>query len=286
MGRIGIWLVNGAILVLCCWLAARIGLRLLDAALVPEPTRPVAAVAPAGPPSVRDRHVILERNLFNASTVFPAAAPVAEEEDLEATKLPLRLLGTAASPDTRQSWAAVEDLETRKHEVVRIADPLKTAKVVRIERRRIVLENGSRREELALEDELGGVKAGPAAARPSPDLSNRVQKLSDNRFALNRSDVESAVRNPAALFQQARILPKYENGQMVGVQLNAIKPGSMFEQMGMQSGDTITSFNGVRIDGPEGSAGLIKELTEAKTFNVVVMGADGRERQITYEPQD
>jgi general secretion pathway protein C len=110
-----------------------------------------------------------------------------------------------------------------------------------------------------------------------------VRRLAENRFQVARSDVETAARNPAALFSQARIMPRYEAGQMTGVQLNAIKPGSLFEQIGIQSGDTITQFNGIQINSPEESAQLMRELSEAKQFNVMVQGSDGRERTLTYE---
>lgn len=311
--RLAIWALNALLVVLCCWLVARIGLVLLDAALVATPVVATGGASPApaksaGPTRLgTDRQVILQRNLFNVSTVVDVPPPVAEEEDLEATKLPVRLLGTAASGDAARSWAAIEDLETRRHAVVKVNDPLKgTAKVLRIERRRIVLENAGRREELALDEEqtagAGGTSGGrPQAARPpvspavanaaappgvDPNIAARVRRLADDRFSVNRNDVVQAARNPAQLFQQARILPKYENGQMVGVQLNAIKPGSLFEQIGIQSGDTITMMNGVRMDSPENSAGLLRELTESRTFNVVVQGGDGRERTLTYELQE
>jgi hypothetical protein len=76
------------------------------------------------------------------------------EEDLEATKLPLKLLGTATHSDPSLAWAAVQDLKNRNHLVVRVEDRLlEQARVVRIERGRIVLENKGRREELALEED-------------------------------------------------------------------------------------------------------------------------------------
>jgi general secretion pathway protein C len=196
------------------------------------------------------------------------------------------------------SWAAVEDLETRKHIVVRPQDLLRDqATVLRIERRRIVLQNGSRREELALDEEESPPRGRqtaraappPRAVRstptPGPDgsIAARVRQLAENRFQVARSDVEAAARNPAALFSQARIMPRYEAGRMTGVQLNAIKPGSLFEQIGIQSGDTITQFNGIEINSPEESAQLMRELSEAQQFNVVVQGSDGRQRTLTYE---
>ncbi len=300
MPRIIVSIANLTLGVLCCYLVASLILQVVDAALAPAPEAQLAGARPQSrrAPALRDRQTILARNLFNASVLTPpSAAPTPEDEDLEATKLPLKLLGTAAAGDPGMSWAAVEDLETRKHIVVRPQDLLRDqATVLRIERRRIVLQNGSRREELALDEEDSpprGRQTARAAPRPTavrstptrPDgsIAARVRQLAENRFQVARSDVEAAARNPAALFSQARIMPRYEAGRMTGVQLNAIKPGSLFEQIGIQSGDTITQFNGIEINSPEESAQLMRELSEAQQFNVVVQGSDGRQRTLTYE---
>jgi general secretion pathway protein C len=98
-----------------------------------------------------------------------------------------------------------------------------------------------------------------------------------------RADVQSVANNPAALFSQARILPKYEEGEMIGVQLNSIKEGSLFEQIGIQDGDTITEFNGIQVTGQQQSAQVLRELTEAKEFDVSVTGAGGETRRLQYE---
>jgi type II secretory pathway component PulC len=70
------------------------------------------------------------------------------------------------------------------------------------------------------------------------------------------------------------------------VQLNAIKAGSMFESIGIQNGDTIRELNGIRVTSQQDSAAVLRELTEAKEFSVVVLGADGQERTLTYEIQE
>jgi general secretion pathway protein C len=124
-----------------------------------------------------------------------------------------------------------------------------------------------------------------AATATPPDreaLADRVRQLNENRFALQREDVEAAARNPAALFSQARILPKYEEGQMVGVQLNAVKPGSVFEQIGIRDGDIVVEFNGTRIESPQQSAELMRQLSQTDQLNLRVEGADGQERTLTY----
>jgi general secretion pathway protein C len=301
MNRIVRFAANAALTVLCCWLAAGILAELTAELLLPPPAEAALAPPPPPPPprTWQSRQKILERNLFKVSTLEPAAEALAE--DLADTKLPLKLLGTAAAADPRRSWAAVEDLEKHRHVVVRVDDRLQDkAEVVRIERRRIVLRNGGRLEELALDEEKGPAGraspvAGAAFGRPARQAAmqaaaargeaaaERVQRLAENRFGLQREDVASVANNPAALFSQARILPKYENGAMVGVQLNAIKGGSLFEQIGIRNGDTVSEVNGIQITSQQDSAAVLRELTEAKEFNVTVTGSDGQVRRLTYE---
>lgn len=293
MNRIWILVANGALVVLCCFLAARILASLVGEVLAPESAAVATAPPTAGAAarSWEDRQVILDRNLFNASTLAPRAADVAQEQ-YEQTKLPLELLGTVAAGDPALAWAAVLDRETRMHRIVRVGDRLKDrAEVLRIDRRRLVLDNGGRREELALseDDEARTVQASSrkpprraVAARPR-GRNVDVERLARNRFALGRNDVESVAANPAALFSQARILPKYESGEMVGVQLNAIKPGSLFSEIGIQDGDIINEINGIEVTGQQQSAEVLRELTEASRFNVTVTGADGQIRQLQYE---
>ena len=68
----------------------------------------------------------------------------------------------------------------------------------------------------------------------------------------------------------------------VGVQLNAIKPGSIFEQIGIQNGDVITEFNGIEVTNQQESAAVLRELTQAKRFDVVV-DRGGSNVELSYE---
>ena len=296
MSRTAFRALNLALLILVCAEVAGIVRTVVTHAL---PARPAAAsIAPAAqtdlrPQTWQDRKIILDRNLFNVSVLAPT--PVAQpEEDLEETKLPLKLLGTVAgAPEF--SWAAVQDLQEGKHVVVRVGGQLQDrAEVERIERRCIVLQNGPRREKLCLEDDDTPVRRTAAnrratrkrPKRPDSNVQRRIQRLADERITLPRSGVEEAARNPASIFSQARILPKYEDGAMVGVQVNSIKPGSMLEDIGLHNGDTISEFNGIQIESPEDSTEVLKELAGSSEFTVVVTGADGHQRTLTYELED
>jgi len=276
MARYVSWFANLSLGALACFLLAQ-SINTVVAALLDS--SPVGVEGPrteetAVPGAERDPQIILTRNLFNASTLAPeVGAMPTEEEVLEATQLPLTLLGTAAAELPELSWAAIEDRESHQILVLRVGDSVRNqAQLRRIERKRIVLEERGTLRELALE-EPEGLVAAPAPSLPAMARSQpRGPRLTPPQMA---APPEEGTRSPAQLFSEARILPKYEAGQMVGVQLSAIKPGSLFEKMGIQEGDTITELNGIRIDSPEQSAKILLELTRSDAFTVQVEGANG-----------
>ncbi len=302
MSRILIRGLDALLVVACCYLlGVKIVGPLAGAALAPAAaTQAAVAAAPteAAARSWSERQIVLTRNLFNAKILENEGAQEEIEDSYEKTKLPLRLLGTAAG-NGAASWAAVEDQETRRHLVVRQGDTLKgRAEVMRIDRRRIVLRNGGKLEELGLE-ELEGTGSGvvPSQARSAVQprasvvpragvgLLPNVQRLAENRFAVARGDVANFAQDPSALFSQAHLQAHYKDGVIAGVQLSAIKPGSLFQRIGIQEGDIITELNGMKVTGQEGSSEVLRELSQAESLTLTVAGRDGSTRQLQYQVQ-
>ncbi len=288
MGSVLSWTANCVLFVLGCFLAADTANDVISATLL-APSREVAAPAAraeAAPARTwSDRQVILARNLFNSSTLAPPT-PDLDVEDLEKSRLPVTLLGTFAASDPAQSRATLKDREKNQTLVVAVGDSIRgQATVTRIERRRVVLsENGASRELTLDDDEAVAARvrpgqAPPRAARAAPPQA--VRRIGENRFALARQDVNEAIQNPADLLSQARVQPKFEDGQMVGLQVSGIKPGSVFEGIGMQEGDVITEFNGISIDSPEERVQIFQELANASEFNVIVRSPDGSEKTLS-----
>jgi general secretion pathway protein C len=288
------WLANSVCFVLCCFFAASTVNAVIGSALGSAPDEGVAPteIALASAPSWDDRQVIVGRNLFNASLLAPANAATIEE-DLEATRLPLTLLGTVYALEPENAWAAIEERDTHVNRVVRVNDEIRPgATVLRIERRRVVLmENGAQRELALAEDEIASA-VGVPPPRPRVGAQGRTRR---ELLAMNNppggappetnppAADPNSLRNPATLFSQARILPKYANGQMVGVQVNAIKPGSLFEAIGIKNGCVIREMNGIKIDSPEQSAKILLELVDAKRFDIVVDECQGA-TTLSYTP--
>ncbi len=308
MTRAIVWALNGVLIALCAFLTAGLIKAVAGHWLVgATPTEHAAASAPPEPPATwEDRQAILEKNLFNVSTLLPEAAPedIAPPPDanLEETKLPLRLLGTLASTTPGDARAAVENQrEGRKIVVVRVGDEiLEGVRVVAVERRRIVIDNGGKREALSLDDETEqrisqqDPNAGRAIARasaraaPRPAPLPRARRIPEQAAAApaqaSRAPGAGDLGDPASIASQARFLPKYdeESQQLLGIEVTAIKPGSLLEEIGVQEGDVIIEFNGMDLENGEDSAALWRELADATSFEVQVIGKDGEPRLIEY----
>ena len=259
---------NAILFVIACLLAADTANAIFAAVLLPPAERQAEAAReePVVASTWADRQVILDRNLFQSSTLAPPT-DVVVDDNLEATKLPLTLLGTAASKDPVLAWAAVQDRDARTTIIVGIGQSIQEkATVVKIERQRVVLLEGGTHRELAFdEQDLTPQLASPvqsAADRAAARRAARLQRLSENTFEIPATDAQALMNNPAQLLSEARWLPKYEDGQMKGVQVSQIKPGSVLEQAGLQEGDVITGVNGLAIDSPEQSPMLMQKLTE------------------------
>jgi len=286
---------NAVLFVVACLLAADTANAVFAAIVLPPRAQDAdeKAADPAAAPTRSNRQAILDRNVFQSSTLAPPTQTAADDDlqNLEATQLPLTLLGTAASQDPRFAWAAIQERGSHSTLVVSIGDTiLDKASVVKIDRQRVVLLEDGVHRELALEEtdltpkvaNAAPLPAGPAArratamARAAERRQARLQKVADNSYQMPTEDVQTVMNNPAELLSQARILPKYEEGQMQGLQISQIKPGSLYEQAGLQEGDTVTAVNGNPISSPDQVGSIFNMLSSGGALTFEVTGANGQ----------
>jgi general secretion pathway protein C len=276
MGSWAIMALNAALLGGCCFLVANIVTQVAGEAIEPDAIdtsggarqeRPENQQASASP------SVILDRNLFGAQISGQTQVVETTDEPLTRTKLPLRLLGTAAASEDTRSRAAIEDEKTRKHMVVAVGDTIQGHNRVRvdgIERTRVILDNAGRPEELLLFEDQPR-PAPRVAARPKREARRRptgaTAAVQDRLKKLSGNDGDGI----AKLLSQARISPHYaENGQggVLGMKVEAIKQGSVFETAGLKDGDVITEINGIVIDRQEATSAVLDELLNAETIEI------------------
>ncbi|MFP6655432.1 MAG: type II secretion system protein N, partial [Myxococcota bacterium] len=218
--------------------------------------------------------VILERNLFGAKLISEVkVAEVDIQAPLATTKLPLKLLGTAASNTQKRSRAAIENSKTKKHMVVAVGDRLAghpRVRITAIERTRVVLDNAGRAEELVLHEKTPGAQFIKRPKRKSnrlgrkrqadrkPSLNDRLKKLS------GKPDIEE-------ILSSARIKPQYLDGAITGMKVDSIKANSVFKKIGFENGDIIREVNGIIIDRVSSTSAVLEELASADTIETSIV---------------
>ncbi|MEE3328716.1 MAG: type II secretion system protein N [Myxococcota bacterium] len=296
MSVLGARLANVVLFLAATWLAADVVTEVAASMLIPPPS-PVRAQVMAPPPSSQpwsQRQAILDRNLFGAQVIADEIPEEIEpDEDLQETRLPLKLLGTVSSDDQIVASAAIENSRQRTHEVVKVGDRLADftdVVVFRIDRGRVVLQNGAAREELTMNEELLASAPPVKRPKPSPRPSRRATAKRDRgkKSAKDRlKDLadQSGVTGAAALFSQARVLPKYKDGQMVGIEISQIEADSFYETVGLSEGDMLTNINGITIDTPAASQKLLEAFTSQTPIVAEVTGPGGAPRTINISPE-
>ena len=283
MGQLGIRIANVALFTVCCFQVATVFNEVSANYLRPGPAA-FAATAPEAGPLARDWHErqpILDRNLFGAQTFAVDMLPVVDpDEKLEETKLPVTLLGTQVHSVRAHSKAAITDRGSRDHELLREGDTLEKhpqARVVRIERGRVVLDNKGRREELLLAEADTGLAA---RAPEPPDRSSRrrsrrastrepaAESLTDRLRDLNKAN---GGLDMGTIFSQGRLLPKWEDGALVGMELHDVEPDSIYEKVGLQEGNVITSVNGIALDDAAAASKLLPELAKGGSIEITTL---------------
>src|SRR5581483_3762614 len=231
---------------------------------------------------------IVRRDIFNL-----APPPQARSQPVENEILPWRLVGTSLV-SSGKPYAILEN-QMGVQTLYRVGENVPNAGLLLdVEPDRVVvLHNGHR---VAIKMDLvtpapgpppppmpGFMRRRPAFGRDGPGFGPGrlgmqgpgIRPLGENRFLVDRRMVDSELNNPAPLFTQMRATPNVVNGQPNGFLLTEIQPNSVFQQIGLQDGDLLSSVNGQSVGDPIKAMGLLQSLqnSPAITLNVIRNGA-------------
>ena len=108
------------------------------------------------------------------------------------------------------------------------------------------------------------------------------EKVSDNRWLVDRNVLPATTADLSRLLKQARAVPFRKQGKPAGVKLTRISPGSMYEKLGFQKGDVIMRVNARKLDDPARFFRLYQELRLRRTI-FIDLDRNGQQLTFTYE---
>lgn len=212
--------------------------------------------------SVKDFRSITVRNLFGSTEVSPGGMDTEEIEALEPTSLKIALLGTVTG-SRQNAYAVIEEVNKRRQGLYRVGDSIQDAVVKMILREKVVLRVGAKDEVLEMEEQ----------SSPGTQEGGTYRRFADGKestIAVKRSDIRRSLRNINKLLSQIRVQPHLRGGRSDGLSVGQIKPGSIFEKMGLRNGDIVKGIDGRPIKKPDDIISLYEKLKSGSRSSVAI----------------
>lgn len=270
---------------------------------------PRGTPAPAGTEHATNAAAILSRNPFDSVTgpldgkqiELPEAAPQKEETNRDPYDDPdcdvAKVLLIVASDDPQWSFAALAGSDGRS-QLRRVGDEIGGYTVFHIGDLRTEEQRKTGKREIFdrvwLQSGTGsrcqlrvGGKAPTKSASPAPseapaekpkkkgskvpaEIADKIHKVSETEFNVERSVISSILENQAELMKSARIVPEKEGDKVVGIRLFGIRPDSLLGTLGLENGDRLSSINGFEMSDPQKALEAYSKLQTADHLTVAV----------------
>ena len=232
------------------------------------------------------------RNIFNADHRVPN--PIGKKAQQEKpgdqlpvpTTLPLKLLGTIVHSFKEHSVATIQ-VRGKSVKAVAVGKEIKgMARIQDILRYKVVFLNlQSQNLEYVEIKEKNRIKIGinqSSKSKPSTD-----KKADATEFTFKRDEIEKHLDNLPKILQDAKAVPYIipgSGGQVGGFKLIAIRPGSVFEKLGLKKGDLLKNVNGESLDSPQKAMDLYQALKNSSEIRLEV-GRGGTTTTLKYNVQ-
>lgn len=227
--------------------------------------------------SLSDYGPVLGENVFG----LPGGniAPLSKEG--AGPLISLVLIGTVSGPGGK-GYAIFEDRGMQ--EVFKTGDALAGHGVLkRVERGRIfVLINGVESEvPLCDISERRAKRAAPARPEAGRPFGGFAKRTSESSYVIDQGAVQSALGNPQQILTDARLLPNFKDGLQEGFVISEVRPGGLYNSLGLRNGDVLLRVNELDISAPEAALQAFTALRGLDRVELDVL-RDGGRMTLTY----
>jgi type II secretion system protein C len=239
--------------------------RMVERNAPPAPER-AAAPAPAAPAAPTP----------TAVPAPPSVVPPSADASVPYTKLPLRLLATVVSDHRALSLATIDDVELDSHAVMREGQAFEGRPKVllaAIERERVLLDNDGAREQLVLIHEELGTGVSETERVMTPEEREHRRELARRLRELTDEGPRGSLRG--GLLAEGDVSAAYEDGELIGVQVDGVRAGGLYDRIGLKNGDVVTDIGGVSLADPDAMVKVLEQAFSSEVLPLKVRGPGG-----------
>lgn len=229
--------------------------------------------------NLQDYAVILKNNPFGFQggdlTILSSAAasstPLISPTDVI-------LIGTIAARKDL-SYAIIAD-KTGKQDVYRIGDGvLGFGKLAKVEKDKVVINSNGRDVDIPISDIGVAEETKPGGPGQAGAFG---KKTGESSYLVDKARVQQAIDKPEQIMTDARFLPNIVDGKQQGFVLREVKPGGIYNSLGLQSGDVLLRINDSNISNPESALQAFSALRGIDRVQLDVI-RNGSKMTMTYQ---
>ena len=224
---------------------------------------------------------IWDFNVFHNAAIPPSLSSIGEEESTQNTnpllsRLPLQLNGTIVYRNPTYSMANITIKKKKISESYQVDDAVDSlARITEITSDRVYFINLNNNIEEYIEvQNLHNIsfdfKRKNTPLKKTNKESGFIKSIGDFKFQVNRSDINKHLRHLPNILRDAKVIPHWEKGKMVGFRFKYIKAGSIYEQLGFKVSDIIISVAGERPRSQLHAAELFQRFKNRTSLDIIV----------------
>jgi general secretion pathway protein C len=179
-----------------------------------------------------------------------------------AQDLGLKLVGTAVSDDSRQSYAVIEAQSSGQQKPYREGDQVGEILIKKILLGKVVIQTPKGEALLSMR----GGESAASASQPRP--AARIE----------RKEVNSTLPDYKHLMEQISVRPQFEAGRANGFVIYSLEPGSIFSRMGLRDGDVIQGINGRTFTTTQPVLDFYDALKEGGTVSLEIQRDESKQK--------
>jgi general secretion pathway protein C len=107
-------------------------------------------------------------------------------------------------------------------------------------------------------------------AKLPPEIANKISRVSDTEFNIERSAVEQILDQQSSLFRRVKMRPVRDGDKVTGLRISRVRSGTLFDALGVKNGDEIQSINGFELSNPQRALEAYGRLRTAKKLRLTV----------------
>ena len=231
--------------------------------------------------SLKEYRPIWNFNIFHDGDLPPSlsssAALVPGNQVPKLSRLPLQLNGTIVYSNPLYSIANITVKNKPTSESYQTHETISSlARITKIEAERVYFLNlnNNSEEYIQLPDMQRAISFDFEKKKIITNTSYRansfIKKVGNFKYEMSRSDVNKHLRTLPKILREAKVVPHWKQGKMIGFRFKYIKPGSMYEKLGFKESDIITSVAGEKPRSQLEAAKLFQRVKNSSKLDAII----------------